>query len=214
MKNAGKKGVKAYVFAILFGALGGLGLWYWGAPNADLAQSQRRASGSLTGREKPVDESSRSAKLAGRYVAAVQSANCDAVVTLTLWMQERLGKGQSEQVLDALCTSLLDRSDAGNRLGPLGIEDRYILSPKAEIEAFRIDKGRDDLERPVRERMWFKVTYSSRGHAVRDRDGNPISTLDVGVNVSTDGYILKAGVRGNLDIDFDSISYRWQADGE
>lgn len=214
MKNAGNKGVKAYAFAILFGVSGGLGLWYWGAPNADLAESQRRVSGWATGRGRSADESSRSVQLAGRYVAAVQSGNCDDVVTLTLWMQERLDNAQAEQEMDTLCATLLDRSSEGNRLGPLGIEDRYIFSPQATFEVLETDDGREDLERPVRERTWYKVTYPSKEHAVRDKGGNPISTLVVGVNVSTDGYILKAGVRGNLDIDFDAISYRWPADGE
>jgi hypothetical protein len=55
----------------------------------------------------------------------------------------------------------------------------------------------------------MRVTYPSRRGALRDGKGIPIRSITVGVNVSTEGLALKANVIGNLDIDWESISYDW-----
>jgi len=53
------------------------------------------------------------------------------------------------------------------------------------------------------------VSYPAPTQSLKDENGTPIKWLRVGVNVSADGYVLKAGVIGNLEIDFESISYNW-----
>ena len=215
--------IKAYAAAILLGAGGGVSLWYFGAPNQELfnapdPQSKRidalRASGSP---EMLEDES---VQLAERYVTAIKAGNCEDVIALTLWMQERLRSAPEsdpdakKRIRDELCASILDRTPENNNLGPLGVEDRYILSTLSNTEVVGLDEGRDDLSRPARKRVWFKVAYPSKSVAVKDEDGNALASLIVGVNVSTDGYVLKSGVRGNVDIDFDTFSYAWPSDGE
>jgi hypothetical protein len=47
---------------------------------------------------------------------------------------------------------------------------------------------------------------------LRNQSGIPIRALRVGVNVSTDDCVPKAGVTGNLDIDRKSISHEWDKD--
>jgi hypothetical protein len=67
------------------------------------------------------------------------------------------------------------------------------------------------LSKPVQERVWLLVTYPAADRALCDETGKAIRSIRVGVNVSPDSYVVKAGVVGNLDIDRDSISY-WADD--
>lgn len=89
------------------------------------------------------------------------------------------------------------------------MEDPYVFSPGAKIDYDTIDAGRDDLDGKVARRTWLVVTYPSKDKALLDSDGVPIHSLRVGINVSTDGYVLKGNVIGNLDIDWESIMYDW-----
>lgn len=154
---------------------------------------------------------------AARYVAAMQAGRWDEVVDLTCWMQERLLRVniQTEnpetraQARTELINRLRDRSVEQNQLRPEGVEDGYLLSPQARVTAVGTDKGRSDLERPVKSRTWYEVVYVERHRALRDPAGSPIHSLRVGVNVSTDGYVLKASVVGNLDVDWNSLRYDW-----
>ena len=98
----------------------------------------------------------------------------------------------------------------GNRLRPEGIEDQYVFAGGVTVTPVGIDAGRDDLERPVKDRTWVRVTFPDRSTALRDEAGLPIRSLVAGINVSEDGFVLKANVVGNLEIDADSIQTFWR----
>lgn len=139
------------------------------------------------------------------YVEAYRTERCSVVVATTWWMQERLAyeaaQGKERQaVQDDLCGSVFRRYPAENLLTAWGIEDQYVFRPGSEIEYIGSDLGRDDLEKPVRKRCWFRVTYPSAYGSPADEEGRPIESLTVGVNVSNDGHVLKANIIGNLDI--------------
>ena len=151
------------------------------------------------------------------YAAAYQEGRFDEVVRLTCWMQERVGRLRAasaapEEIagaVEALKARSRERSEDGNQLREEGVEDQYIFAPGAMVEAVGVDEGRDDVERPAKDRTWVRVTYPGRPAALRDPDGLPIRSLVVGINVSEDGLVLKAAVAGNLDIDWNSIQTGW-----
>lgn len=204
-----------YVVAILFGVIGGLCLWYWGAPNADILNkpppSQKvQKSGTSEG-----DKSAAAPAL--RYAAAWQEGNCEEIVTMTWWMQERLNhvrslSGDGEAVRSAeieLCADIQRHLPEKNELTPEGILDQYLFSRNTTIEVARVSEGRDDLAKPTKQSSWLQLTYQERDRAPRDESGNPIRSLDVAIYLSENGYVLKAGILGNAEIDWDSISLRW-----
>jgi hypothetical protein len=153
---------------------------------------------------------------ATRYAQALQENNFDAVIDMTWWMHERLRFSETSltppQSLAGVRGELaagLRRTIEGNRLRPEGIEDQYIFAPGVELDVVAADAGRNDLVKPAAERVWFRVTYPFAARAPRDEAGRPIRSLVAGVNVSQDGWILKAGVLGNLEIDWDWVSVDW-----
>ena len=151
------------------------------------------------------------------YVAGFQRAKWDDVIDVTCWMQERLLRVQMEQPYPSaresararLRESLDARTLQENQLRAEGVEDKYVFTSEAVVVAVAVDKGQTDLERDVRSRTWFRVTYPERKRALRDDKGIPIRSVTVGVNVSADGFVLKSNVIGNLDIDWGSISSDW-----
>ena len=151
------------------------------------------------------------------YVAAYQQGRLDDIVRLTCWMQDRLGRLRSGSVgpeelaeaVEALEARSRDRSEEGNQLREEGVEDQYVFAAGAVVEAVGMDSGRDDLERPAKDRTWVRITYRARPAALRDEDGLPIRSLVAGINVSEEGLVLKANVVGNLDIAVDSIQTHW-----
>lgn len=155
--------------------------------------------------------------VAWRYALAVRDSNCAEVIRMTLWMNERLDRvraahGDSEELeaaREALCRQIVHRAVEGNQLTAEGVEDQYIFAPGVELHLVGMDEGAAGLRRPVAERSWIRVTYPNRRRALRDQEGQPIRSIVVGVNVSQDGYVLKAGFIGNLDVDRDSIHYVW-----
>jgi len=156
--------------------------------------------------------------IAMQYAAAFQENNCEEVVRLTQWMQERLRRVRVESgdaaafeaEKAALCARIRDRAVEGNQLRPEGIEDQYVFVPGARLEPVAVDEGWADLEQPVRQRVWIRVTYANRRHALRDETGLPVKAVTVGVNVSPEGLVLKAEVVGNVDILRETLSYDWE----
>lgn len=151
------------------------------------------------------------------YAAALRAGEYDKVVDLTCWMQERLLRVQYQAAITEnrlsehaeLVQLLRDKTLAGNVLRIEGVEDQYVFAPAVHVECVRVDPGRNDLERPTRSRTWLRVAYPAQHNALRNESGAPVKALTVGVNVSKEGYVLKANVIGNLDIDWTSISYDW-----
>ncbi len=150
-----------------------------------------------------------------RYAAAVQDGDCELVVAMARSMQDRLryvqstsGQGNEYALArDALCEDLQSRPVEGNLLAPEGIEDKYVFPPGARIEWLRRDAGRQTLDSPVAHRTWLRVSYPIDRYAPRGVDGRAIRAMDVGVNVSPDGSIVKAEIVGNLDVDRSSLQW-------
>lgn len=154
--------------------------------------------------------------VAWRYATACREGDWAEVVDLTYWMKDRLqfvletdGAGAVPAEKDRLMDDLGRRTVEDNRLLDEGVEDPYVFSPGSELAYDAVDTGRDDLDGPVARRTWLKVTYPAREKALLDKDGLPIRSLRVGINVSTSGHVLKGNVIGNLDIDWESIMYDW-----
>lgn len=154
--------------------------------------------------------------VAWHYASAYKEGDWPRVIALTMWMEERLDyvarSGTSEDV-DRERGVLIDQASSRlieeNTLRDVGVDDQYIFTPGAQLEYTTEDSGQEGLEAPVAGRTWFRVTYPNREKALLDKEGIPIRSVLVGVNVSVDGRVLKAGVVGNLDIDWDSIQYDW-----
>ncbi len=154
--------------------------------------------------------------VAWAYARAYQEGDWARAIELTIWMEERLvfvaRTGTPEDVVaerKRLIEQISTRVLTDMQLRDAGVDDQYIFAPGVRLEHVLDDSGRDDLAAEVAWRTWFNVIYPSREKALLDWDGMPIHSVYVGVNVSLDGRILKAGIIGNLDIDWDSIRYDW-----
>lgn len=216
------KGVTPYIVAIGFGVSGLVALLYWGAPNAEhLKRLQERDAegGAPSTRQHVAEEDSLEAV---EYAKGVQRGSCNQVIDMTWWMRERLlyvesnatTSGEVRKAKEDFCEKMLDRVDEKNLVTAEGVEDQYLFVPGATIEVVGMDRGRQGLAKPAAKRIWMQVRYPVQATALRDPEGNQIRALVVGVNLSEDGYVLKAGVLGNLEIDLDSFSYDWTTKGE
>lgn len=155
------------------------------------------------------------------YALALQEGRADDVISMTYWMQERLkrvrmGSDEPDDLAAAreqLREDILSRTLEGNRLRPEGVEDKYVFAPGARIELLGSDKREDargdPLACPVKERTWLRVEYPIATAALRDEAGRPIRSIVVGVDISPDGYVLKAGILGNVELDRNGISLDW-----
>jgi hypothetical protein len=148
-----------------------------------------------------------------RYARAMQNGDCDTVLRSTWWMEERLQRVQLESadesallaVRDGLCASVQERRIEGRHLQAEGVADQYLFTSGATLEVLSIEDSDAGLNRPVKDCTWIRVTYPSRTRALRDEMSRPIKHITVGVHVSTDGYVLKADVAGNVELDYESI---------
>lgn len=154
--------------------------------------------------------------VAWHYVRACQEGDWARVMAFTPWVQERLqyvqeteGAEAVERERDALMATFGARTLDENYLKDTGVEDQYVFTPGARVTFSAVDTGRADLEKPVARRTWFLVEFPAREKALLDGDSIPIRSLRAGVNVSHDGFVLKASIIGNLDIDWASIRYDW-----
>lgn len=166
--------------------------------------------------EAPLSPESIESSAAWQYAVACRDGDWARVVALTAWMHERLALVEKSRGADSipaerdrLMADLGTRTVADNHLADEGIEDPYVFSPGAEITYDSTDAGQEGLEVPVARRSWLLVQYPVREKALLDREGAPIRSFRVGVNVSSEGLILKGNVIGNLDIDWESIKYDW-----
>ena len=212
--NSQKKGLPHFLIAVLIGGMAGavvgVTVKFLISPRAS---SHDSVLGSST--EGAVAQAVQDSAV-WKYARACQEGQWAYVVDSTLWMQERLefvarsgGPESVDEERKLLIEQVSTRSIADNHLAKVGVEDQYVFTPGAVLEFVADDEGRDDLVAPVARRTWLNVTYPLREKALLDRQGFPIRSLYVGVNVSEQGHVLKAGVVGNLDVDWDSINYDW-----
>jgi len=211
-----KAGVSIAVI-LLFAAFGVFSMFYWGPPNQGFIEKQEefRQTPDAAAKKRVEAENSEAAKIALLYVSAVQTAVCARAIDLTWWMQERLQFAAENSpdgvsaVRQELCDGITKRVRGGNQLRSEGVEDQYVFTPMAKVEVAALEPGRQDLSKASMGRVWLEVSYPVPTQALEDDNGTPIKSLRVGVSMSNDGYVLKAGAIGNLEIDFDSISYNW-----
>ncbi len=159
--------------------------------------------------------------IAIQYARALQEGRADEVIRMTHWMQERLKRvrlrsnapEELEAAREELRRDIQTRTLEGNRLRREGVEDKYIFKPGATFEVIGVDAREDArgdaLACPVKERTWLRVVYPSPVTALRDEAGRPVRSIVVGVNVSADGYVLKAGILGNMEIGSGDVSVDW-----
>lgn len=158
------------------------------------------------------------APVAMGYAIAMQEGHCDGLIARTWWMQERMqhARRMGENELTAreeLCERVLDRRVEDNRLRAEGVRDAYVFTPGAKVTAVARDEGRDDLAKPVDYRIWIEVEYPMESQALHDDAGRPIRSLRAGLNISPEGFVLKAGVLGTAELDWESIAY-WESETE
>jgi len=196
-----------------FLAVCGGGLWLAGPPQRDFLVSQEAYRAERDGLDPiPGTAAKTVERVAVQYANALREGDCDTVIALTYWMQERLARVADEQGPAAaradhaeLCEGLLSPDPSDRVLRDEGIEDAAVFRAATAIRPLRTDAGEKNLAASVAGRLWLEVTYPGMESAIRDPDGRPIRRLNVGINVSTDGLVLKSGVVGNMDLDYDSV---------
>ncbi len=214
MNDGRVKASAEYIVAVAFGAAGLLGLWYWGNPAEQVVNPSdvRVTPPPLVARPSPSEDS---AALA--YARAFQQGDCERIIEMTQWMHDRLdyvrrtdGEPQAlEEARAALCAQIQDRRPERNLLTLEGVEDQYVFSPGAELIFVGGAEGRKELDESAASIGWIQVVYPDTAHALYDAAGNAIRSITAGVHFSRSGKVIKAGVRGNAEIDWDSISYDW-----
>lgn len=150
-----------------------------------------------------------------QYVQEMQAGKYEQALFRVAWVQERLARvrsasGDAEAESKELRTLAAEQAPGDRSRAVLekeGIEDSYIFVPRAEITVAGADGGRVGLERPTAGRAWLSVSYPDPSNAPKNDTGRPIRGLTVGLNMSEDGYVLKADIVGNLEIDRFSIRY-------
>jgi hypothetical protein len=196
--------------AIAVGAVMGLGTWYWMVgPSVSIAVPRADAN--------PVHFSAPALTdhPALHYAEAVQAGDCATVVRLTWWMVEYLENARArDDALDAvdrarqrLCDAIEAPGEGPQRLVAEGIEDVHLFVPGAEIEPLALEPGSNDLAKPAIECLRLRLSYPQGVAAPRDDEGRRIDSIVVGIHLSEDGYVLKAGIIGNVELDWSSIAY-------
>lgn len=204
---------------LAFAVLGGLALWKFGGANRDflaqhreIAQQQRAAAGLSD------EEVERLLGWAQDYVQAVQRRDCEQVIGMTEWMQDRLeyvreratDPAAAEQgAREELCESIRRVPPGRDELTDGGADDAALFSPLGEVDLVSVDPGRDDLETPSAGRVWLRVRYPTPNDALRSEDGRRVKTVRVGVTFSPEGRVVKAGVVGNAELDIESEPVYW-----
>lgn len=219
MRNTSQNRALPVAIIIVLTALGGLAIWYWGAPSATFfaAQELNRAKkdAETAGNAPPISLGQATQEsLVRRYITAYQTQDCVEISASTEWVQERLAPllqdepAQFKAAQKKLCDELLHRKSGENQVEMLGIRDLYLMPTTVTYNVVGADPGRQDLVLPVLERVWIAFEYPNQATAPRSPSGKTISSLRAGINISTDSTILKGSVIGNWEIDRESIRVR------
>jgi hypothetical protein len=205
------------VLVISFALFGVFSFYYWGSPTQKIKESiQLNKESSDT--DEHLSEALHPARyrsIAESYIRAFQAENCAEITRLTWWMQERLlflqeqtlDETERTRALEEMCTEVRRDRTAPHLLTVEGIADQYVLTPQSTFDILGADQSTDKLAKPAAERVWVRVSYPNKAVALKDGKTNPIKSLVIGIHISTDEYILKAGIRGNIEIDLERIAY-------
>ncbi len=199
----------AVVAGACVGVVMGLALRYYLRERVNVGSAEAPA---------PAVDSIRVTDVAMRYARAVQQGDWERALESLEWVQQRLERVKAEEgeegalrAKQEISAAVSRRVDGENVLRYEGVEDAYIFQPQARFEVVGVDAGDgSEFEAPVLGRAWLRVHYAQRTTALRDADGLPIASLVVGLTVSVHDRVMKGGIIGNCEIDWDSISYQWE----
>lgn len=205
------------VFVVAFAVIGAASLWYWGSPSGDHVQRAVEAKKAREFKEQVVLEPGPEAQEAMAYVEAAIDCDCDGIIDRTEWMRARLDRlnesGASPDDIAAdrasLCEDFCERDESGYEVVDEGVDDPYLFFPGVEYKFIGQDEGRDDLAVPVASRAWIALRFPSPTRCLKNPDGRAISGVTVGLNMTAEGLVAKAGVLGNTEIQWDSVRYSW-----
>jgi hypothetical protein len=203
----------------LFTTLGALGLWVYGGANRQFVTQHRQIAEQKRAEAGLSDEQARQLiAWAEEYVNAVQRGDCNFVIAATIWMQDRLEyvrshaadpAAEERAAREALCADIRNLPKDRRVITDGGAEDPALLTGLSRVDFVSVDPGREDLESPVAGRVWLRVRYPSAGEAPVDEIGRPIRTIRVGLTLTPDGHVVKAGVVGNMELDDESSVVYW-----
>ena len=204
------------ILVIVVTLLGAFAIIWHGPPSSRFLEKQQ-LNQALRAKEMgaPLVEATQSA-LVRNYINAYQVKNCDEIIQTTWWIQERLAKLNETDTaaIDTekarLCEELYALNTKDSMIKITGLNDQYLLSPVSTFKILGADPGRDDLAKPVLERVWIEIVYADPNTAPQlENNLSPVHSIIAGINISDDNYILKGAVRGNWEIDLTSISTQW-----
>lgn len=164
------------------------------------------------------EEDEPAAEAAMRYAEALRARDCEAVIAQTAWMQDRLERVRltgGHEAEAAERTELADRivawHEEENVLEYEGVKDAYVFAPGCSLALSRpsVEEERVPAKADGIEMVWLRVTYPHKQRALRDASGRPLKALTAGVAIDGNGQVVKAALRGNLEIARSSLEYFW-----
>ncbi|PCJ67068.1 MAG: hypothetical protein COA73_00170 [Candidatus Hydrogenedentota bacterium] len=217
MNKKSAEEIRNLVLVISFALFGLFSFYYWGSPTQKIKESvQLKKEESQKGEDwSELLQRAQQRPIAESYIQAYQTGNCAEITRLTWWMQERLlflqgqtlPESEVAKAMQEFCAGIQRDHTTAHLLTVEGIADQYLLTPQCTIQILGADRGIEGLAKPTSERVWVRVNYPNQAIALRDGNSKPIKSLVIGLNISHDGYILKSGIRGNIDVDLDRILY-------
>jgi hypothetical protein len=205
------KGFLPYVIVISISIAGVASLLYFGPPTQKYFDLQKLNQSET----KIVLHPTENAFHVDSYIKALQTRDCEYIIRVTWWMQERLrnelAKGTSQKDLDSIkldmCNSMFQLENSDYLLSLEGLVDGALFPQGVEWKVLGADAGINTLSKPVLERIWVELTYSGVPNGPKTNGGIPLKSIVAGVNISKDQYILKGDIRGNWNIDQESLLF-------
>jgi len=199
------------VSAISMGVIGVGSLLYFGSPNKEYLDKQK-----LNQKETKIElRPAKNPFHVDSYIEAIQTRDCDYILRVTWWMQERLRNAQADdrsrtdldRIKQEMCDSMFQLEKNDYSLSLVGLVDGALFPQGVEWKILGADAGIDSLAKPVLERIWIELTYSGVPNGPKTSQGIPLKSMIAGINISEDQYILKGDIRGNWNIDQKSLLY-------
>ena len=211
MDKKSSKGFLPYIVVISVTIVGVVSLLYYGPPTKEYMELQKLNQIETKIALHPTDN----AFHVDSYIKAIQTRDCEYILRVTWWMQERLrnelAKGASQTELDSIrqemCNSTFQLENSDYLLSLEGPLDGALFPQGVEWKVLGADAGIGSLAKPVSERIWVELSYSAVPNGPKTNTGIPLKSVIAGINISTDQYILKGDIRGNWNIDQESLLY-------
>jgi hypothetical protein len=200
-----------YIVVISIAIAGVVSLLYYGPPTREYLEIQKLNQIETKIALHPTEN----AFHVDSYIKAIQERDCEYIVRVTWWMQERLrnelANGASQTELEStqqeMCNSLFQPEKSEYFLSLEGLVDGALFPQGVEWKILGADAGIKTLSKPVLERIWVELTYSGVPNGPKTSQGVPLKSIIAGINISKDEYVLKGDIRGNWNIDQESLLY-------